>query len=93
MDKLDEEIAEIKDQLRKEGETQGDRIIERGRQAIERIREDTKFQADQQVKMARKTLQEEAARLAVEAAEEILKKSVNDKDHDRLVGQFLREVK
>ena len=93
MDKLDEEITEIKDQLRKEGKTQGDRIIERSRQAVERIREDTKFQADQQVKMARKTLQEEAARLAVEAAEEILKKSVNDKDHDRLVGQFLREVK
>ena len=93
LDKLDVEIADIKDQLRKEGETQGDRIIERSRQAIERIREDAKFQADQQVKMARKTLQDEAARLAVEAAEEILKKSVDNKDHDRLVGQFLREVK
>jgi len=93
MDRLDVEISEIKGQLRKEGEIQGERILERSRQAIERIREDAKFQAEQQVKMARKTLQEEAARLAVEAAEEILKKSVNDKDHERLVGQFLREVK
>jgi len=93
MDRLDVEISEMKEQLRKEGEIQGEKILERSRQAIERIREDAKFQADQQVKMARKTLQEEAARLAVEAAEEILKKSVNDKDHERLVGQFLREVK
>ncbi len=93
IDRLDTEIAELRERLRKEGEVQGDRIIERSKQAVERIREDAKFQADQQVKMAKEELQAEAARLAVEAAEEMLKKSVGEKDHDQLVGRFLREVK
>ena len=93
IDRLDTEIAELRERLREEGEVQGDRIIERSKQAVERIREDAKFQADQQVKMAKEELQAEAARLAVEAAEEMLKKSVNEKDHDQLVGRFLREVK
>jgi len=93
LDRLDREMAEIKERLKSEGEEQGKRIIEQSRLLVEKIREDAKFQAEQQVKMARRKLQEEAARLAVETAEEILKKSVEEKDHDRLVGRFLEEVK
>jgi len=93
IDRLDAEVADLKEQLRQEGEAQGERIIERSKQLIERVREDAKFQAEQQVKMARKALQAEAGRLAVEAAEVMLRKSVNDQDHDRLVGRFLKEVK
>lgn len=93
LDRLEAEIADLKDMMRKEGEAQGLRVIERSEGIAEKIREDAKFQADQQVKLARQTLQAEAARLAVHTAEEILKKSVTDDDHKKLVGRFLKEVK
>jgi len=93
LDAVDAEISELKEQMRKDGEVQGERIVNKSAQMVEKIREDAKFQAEQQVKIARQELQDEAARLAVKTAEEILKNSVNDDDHNKLVGQFLQEVK
>lgn len=93
LDRLDKEIATSRDQIMKEGEMEGERIMERAHEASERMRREADFQADQDVKMARRELREEAARLAVKLAEEVLERQVNDADRDRLMNEFLKEVK
>jgi len=93
LDRLDQEIALMRDQIVKEGETEGQRIVERAYEASERLRREADFQAEQGVKMARKELREEAARLAVKLAEEVLERRVNEADRDRLMNEFLKEVR
>jgi F-type H+-transporting ATPase subunit b len=93
LEMLDKEIASIREQIMKEGEAEGERLMEQAYQASERLRREADFQAEQEVKMAKKALQEEAARLAVKLAEDLLEKKVTEADRDRLFNEFLSEVR
>jgi F-type H+-transporting ATPase subunit b len=66
--------------------------LERARQAAERIRQESRRSADQEITRARRELQEEAARLATSIAAEILREGMTPDDDRRLVGEFVEQI-
>lgn len=86
------EIDEIYAAIRTEGEAEKARIIAEARVTAEKIREQAKQTAGQEVLKARTELRKEAARLAVEIAEQNIKEKIRKDDQDRLVGEYLTKV-
>ena len=60
--------------------------------AAEKIKDQAKTLADQEIVRARAELRDEAARLAVQLAEQTLKGAMRPEDQDRLVGEYLTKV-
>lgn len=87
-----QEIDEIYAAIRTEGEAEKARIIAEARVTAEKIREQAKQTAGQEVLKARTELRKEAARLAVEIAEQNIKEKIRKDDQDRLVGEYLTKV-
>jgi len=87
-----DEIDEIYASIKKEGEAERDRIIENAKIVAARIKEDAQKGAEEEIRRAKQLLQEEAARLAVGVAEELLKKNITAADQSRLVGENIMSV-
>ena len=66
--------------------------LERAQQAAERIRQESKRSADQEIARARRELQDEAAQLATQIAAEILGQGMTPEDDRRLVGEFVEQI-
>ncbi len=90
---LDRKVADIASELKLEGEAEKARIISEAGKTAERLKEQAKTAADQEIKKARLEIREEAARAAVELAEEILKKELSPEDHERLVKGYLNNLR
>ena len=81
---LDSRVAEIHNELKLEGEAEKARIIAESARSAESLKAQAKIAAEQEIKKARIEIREEAARLAVQLAEEILKKELSPADQERL---------
>ena len=92
LDKATLEINDIFEAIKQEGQAEKARIIAEANEAAERIREQAKTYAQQEVQMARARLRSETARLAVQLAEESLRLSVTPADHDRFVDEYMNKV-
>lgn len=92
LDKLDEEMAQLRAEMVKAGEAERDRIVAQAEEKAARVRKDTTFLIEQQVKQLRKDLTVEAANAAVKAAQELLKEATTDADHDRLADTYLERL-
>ncbi len=90
--KANEEIEAISTAIREEGQKEKERIIAEAKATAEKIKEQARQTADQEVLKARAELRAEAARLAVQLAEQTLKEKINKDDQDRLVGEYLTKV-
>jgi F-type H+-transporting ATPase subunit b len=86
------EIDEIYAAIRTEGEAEKARIIAEAKVTAEKIGEQARQTASQEVLKARLELRKEAARLAVELAEQNIKENIRKDDQDRLVGEYLTKV-
>lgn len=86
------EVDEIYAAIRAEGEAEKVRIIAEANATAIKIREQAAQAADQEVLKARTELRAEAARLAVELAEQNIKQNIRKDDQDRLVGEYLTKV-
>jgi F-type H+-transporting ATPase subunit b len=86
------EIDEIYAAIRTEGEAEKVRIIAEAKLSAAKIREQAEQAADQEVLKARSELRKEAARLAVQLAEENITDKIRKDDQDRLVGEYLTKV-
>ena len=86
------EIDEIYASIKKEGELEKERIIAEAKVSAEKIREQAEQTAAREVLKARAELQAEAARLAVQLAEQALRENVGKDDQNRLVGEYLTKV-
>ncbi len=86
------EIDDIYAAIRNEGEAEKARIIAEAKVTAEKIREQAQQAANQEVLKARTELRVEAARLAVELAEQNIKEKIQKDDQDRLVGEYLTKV-
>jgi F-type H+-transporting ATPase subunit b len=86
------EIDDIYAAIRNEGEAEKARIIAEAKVMAEKIREQASQAASQEVLKARTELRVEAARLAVELAEQAIKEKIVKNDQDRLVGEYLTKV-
>jgi F-type H+-transporting ATPase subunit b len=90
--KATKEIDEIYVSIKKEGELEKERIIAEARVSAEKIREQAEQTAAREVLKARAELRGEAARLAVQLAEQTLRENVGKDDQNRLVGEYLTKV-
>ena len=92
LNKAESEIEIITAELKREGELERDRIIAQAKESAEKIRNEAEKTAGFEVAKAKAELQAEATRLAVELAEELLKKSFSAKDESRLLDEYMKKV-
>lgn len=90
--RAEEEIGQIKTEIKKEAELEKQRIIENAEQMAAKIKEDSGKTADNEIEKARLALRQEAAELAVELAGDLLKKNFNREDQARLVEEYKLKV-
>ena len=86
------EIESIYAAIRREGELERDRILASAREMSAKIEQEADAKAASAVARARTELRAEAARLAVELAEELLTKNVTATDQKRLVDEYMQKV-
>jgi F-type H+-transporting ATPase subunit b len=89
---LDRKVEQIHTELRLEASEEKKHIIEEAEKSAARFGEQARRASEQEIKKAKVELKNEAARLAVEMAEEILKKELKPGDQKRLVTEFLGKV-
>jgi F-type H+-transporting ATPase subunit b len=90
--KATEEIANITASIHREGELECEKIITAAKEMAVKIEREADNKAAGVVAKARIELREEAARLAVELAEDMLKKQVSADDQKRLVDEYMQKV-
>ena len=92
LEKLDEEMVQIRADMIKAGEAERDRIVAQAEEKAARMRKDAGFLIEQQIKQLRKDLTREAASAAVLAAQDLLQKDTTDSDQDRLADAYLERL-
>ena len=92
LNKAEAEIDQITAELKKEGELEREKIIANAKEQAIKIKQEAEKSAAFEVARARAELQQEAARLAVELAEGLLKKNVNEKDQSNMVDEYMKKV-
>lgn len=90
---LDSKVAEIHQELKLEGEAEKARLIAEAARSAEALKAQAKLAAEQEIKKARIEIREEAARLAVQMAEDILKKELSPADQEKLVKGYLNNLR
>lgn len=92
LDQANKEIEGISLNMKREGELEKERIIAEAQVAAERIKAQAESAAAQEVLKAKGELRAEAARLAVEIAEQKIVKNITKGDQDKLVGDYISKV-
>ncbi|MDT8440192.1 MAG: F0F1 ATP synthase subunit B [Desulfuromonadales bacterium] len=90
--KASEEIGRLGEEIRREGELERERILAAAREQAAKIEQEAEAKAAGLLTRARAELREEASRLAVELAEEMLRKTVTADDQKRLVDEYMQKV-
>jgi F-type H+-transporting ATPase subunit b len=90
--KAKEEIEEIHSSFATEGQRERDRLIKNAQQEAEKIKKQAETTAVQEVRKARFALRAEAVDLAVEMAEEILKKNLKEADLKKVTQEFIKKA-
>jgi F-type H+-transporting ATPase subunit b len=89
---LDEELEGIRSRSRERAESERAQILRDANATSERIRADATAAIEQELRRARAVLHEEAADLAVELAENMLRQQVTESDRERLVREFIERI-
>ncbi|MBJ6752257.1 MULTISPECIES: F0F1 ATP synthase subunit B family protein [Geomonas] len=92
LDQANQEIEVISANMKREGELEKERIIAEAKDAAARIKAQAEAAAAQEVLKAKDELRAEAARLAVELAEQKIKQNIAKGDQDKLVGDYISKV-
>jgi F-type H+-transporting ATPase subunit b len=92
LEKLDKEMGQIRAEMIKAGEAERDRIVAQAEEKAARMRKDTNFLIEQQIKQLRKDLSEEAANAVVRAAQELLQERTTEADRNRLAEAYLKRL-
>jgi F-type H+-transporting ATPase subunit b len=87
--KAEEEIQNISAMIKAQGEEEKKRIIADAERASVKMKEDAKARMEQELKKAKNELRLEASDLAVQMAEDILKRKVTKEDHEGMVREYL----
>lgn len=90
---LERKIAEIREELTREGEAEKERIMKDAEDAAQRVREQAKLSADHELKKARAEIRAEVGELAVKMAEEILSRELKPEDQQRLVKDYVDNLR
>ena len=89
---VEQEIAELRRETAEDVDNEHKLILEEARQAAEHIRQHARDTIRQEVAKARDDLHNEASRLAGKTAHEIILNSIDARDHDRLITEYMKEM-
>jgi len=89
---LADEIARMSAKMDSEAAAEAQRLQETATVEISRIRAQSEFTGEQEVKKAREELRREASLLSALAAEEIVRKTLSPEDQERLVRENLEKI-
>jgi len=86
------EAQQIRATAMKEAGEEQRRLLEAARAEAARLVESAKAEMDQDIRRARQQLRQEVGDLAVQIAERLIKKSLRDEDHRRIIQEALTRV-
>src|SRR5262245_2320099 len=89
---LDKEIQLIHGALRSEGEQEKARLVREAQTTAAKIKEDARFLADQEVKIARQKVRQDMADRAEAAARELVQRHLSTADQSRLAEDFIQNI-
>lgn len=89
---LDSELALIKTEIIASGEAERERIVEEAERKAARLRRETEFLIEQQLKQLRADLTKETVEAAMTAAEKVLRDRATDDDQQRLAKAYLTKL-
>jgi F-type H+-transporting ATPase subunit b len=92
MQRLDQEVEEIRQGARERAAAERDRILADAQVAAERVRRDAGAAIDQETRRARNELRQEATALALDLASDLLRQRMTAEDRTRLVDEFIQKV-
>ena len=86
------EAAAIHDQARKDAAEEQRRLVEAARAESQRMMESAKAQLEADVRRAREELRREVSEIAISVAEKLIRKSLRDEDHRRIVDDAIAGI-
>jgi F-type H+-transporting ATPase subunit b len=86
------EAAAIREQALKEAGEEQRRLVEAARAESQRMMETAKAQMDADIRRAREELRREVGDLAVSVAEKLIRKSLREEDHRRIVDDAIASI-
>ena len=89
---LDTELAQIKSEIIASGQSERERIIAEAERKAARMRRETDFLIEQQLKQLRVDLTKETVEAAMSAAEKVLRERTTDDDQQRLAKAYLTKL-
>ena len=89
---LEQELEAMRQAILREAEHEKARIIAAAEEKSRRVQDETRFLLDQQIKEAEARFRAEVAQAALKIADELLRRSVNTADEQRLVATFVAEL-
>jgi F-type H+-transporting ATPase subunit b len=92
MERLDQELAEIRNQALADAQRERERILQLAGETAKAIAADAEKAVGQEVQRAREELRGEVARQALALAGEIVRQRLDQDDQKRFIDEFLREV-
>ena len=84
MNASEQEMKNLMEELRKEGEIEKSNLIKKSQSFAEKIKEDAKKMGTQEIAKAKHILKQKTLLLALNLAKERLKKTIDAQDHSRL---------
>ena len=92
LDGLEDELQKMEKRAELEAEREKERMRQGTETLVAKLQQQARQMADQEVATAQRTLRNEAARLAIEVAERLVKENVSDADRQLMVENYLEKV-
>jgi len=89
---LQSETEEIRENSRRRADEECERLLAEARRQAERVQSDAQLAAEQEFARARRALRAEAANLAAEIADRLVKEKMGVADQERLLDEFITSV-
>jgi len=93
LNRLDQEIAEIRAETRREAEREAERIRVAAAADAEKIRQTAQREIEGAMKAARMELRAFVAERSVEMAESIIKRDIRPEDNHRMLAKYVDELR
>jgi len=92
LEAVEEEIQRIIAEVKEQGEAEKNQIIEGARQAVEHIKKEARWAAEEEINRAAARLREDMVSLSAQMAEEILRRNLTPEDQSRLIRHYLQQM-
>lgn len=89
LENLEQEVANIMRSYEKEAASDRQKLEEEANKAVERLNRETSFTIQQEGLKAARRIREAAVSKTIDTAEQLVKETIGQADHDRLVDQYV----